>query len=461
MNNKLLLTTTLLIIFCSFTACKKTETTDAFTPEPPSTGANSLILSPDSVPVPFDSLDVDITGEQTATLAPSIVPVNAKVFLVGKGSGNLIIDGSKMSILGPSFIKIKGGKYNSILIKNLLGTKERPLFVKNEGLVTITGNMATDNISNVLISGDNTAGITYGFVLQNIAYRGLTMSGKMSGVTIRRFSFVNIGDNSITGSYNNGYGMPYDGTANTRVDDLRILYCSFDHAGSISFGGTLNNETKEDSGLFRNMEVAYNIFKNAPGVGSVCYVSNAQNYKIHHNKVDNINQNNNNHNGVFFMMGNGRFYSNKLTNYQGNAIRMWTFSRGSTPALCQIYNNVCYNTRKYGGFELQSFTRYMYPGKSTFVNAKVYNNTVGTMNTSKDWEGQILDLYNIYGTLEYYNNLGFNLVASRPITNMMNNMSNTKVIVNKSNKYLTKQSSAVLDVIHFVTKYLGIGAVGF
>jgi hypothetical protein len=103
----------------------------------------------------------------------------------------------------------------------------------------------------------------------------------------------------------------------------------------------------------------------------------------------------------------------------------------------------------------------MYPGKSTFVNAKVYNNTVGTMNTSKDWEGQILDLYNIYGTLEYYNNLGFNLVASRPITNMMNNMSNTKVIVNKSNKYLTKQSSAVLDVIHFVTEYLGIGALGF
>jgi hypothetical protein len=88
------------------------------------------------------------------------------------------------------------------------------------------------------------------------------------------------------------------------------------------------------------------------------------------------------------MMGNGSFFNNKLTNYQGNTIGMWPFSRASTRATCFIHDSVCYKTRKYGGFELQSLDKYVYPGKSTFCNAKVYNNTVGNMNALRQWEGQ-------------------------------------------------------------------------
>jgi hypothetical protein len=429
----------LLMYFCSFIACKKSDTPVILVPDPP------VVVKP----VP------------PAVSDPTKVPADAIAYEVGTGSGNLTIDGSTLKLTGSSFFKIKGGTYKSILIKNLSGTTDKPIFVKNVGQVIVTESMATDNISNVIIAGDNTSGITYGFTLQNISYRGLTLNGKMSGVTIKNFLFINIGDNSITGSSSNGYGLTYKGTAETRTDNLKILYCTFDNAGSISFGGTLNNDTGEDSGLFKNVEIAYNTFQNSPGVGSVCYISNAQDYDIHHNTVNNINQNNNNHNGVFFMMGNGIFHDNKFTNYQGNSIRMWLYSRGSTPSTNLIYNNVCYNTRKYGGFELQGFDRYMYPGKSTFANAKVYNNTVGHMNTSRDWDGQVLDLYNIKGTLEYYNNLGFDLWGVRPVTNMMNNMSDTKVIKDSSNKYFAQQGDAVTDVVHFTSKYPGVGASGF
>jgi opacity protein-like surface antigen len=80
------------------------------------------------------------------------------------------------------------------------------------------------------------------------------------------------------------------------------------------------------------------------------------------------------------------------------------------------------------------------------------------MNTSKDWEGGVLDLYNYGGTLEYYNNLGFDLKLSKQFTDMINNMSNTKIIKNTNNKYFESASEAVVDLESFASKYSGIGA---
>src|SRR5690554_7175583 len=114
--------------------------------------------------------------------------------------------------------------------------------------------------------------------------------------------------------------------------------------------------------------------------------------------------------------------------------------------MVEIYNNIIYNTRKYGAFELQGFDRYIVPGRSTHVNAKVYNNTVGTMNTSRSWEGVVLDLLNYGGTLEYYNNLGFDLYHSKPITDMINNYSNNvKIIKNSNNLYFKTANEAILN----------------
>lgn len=392
---------------------------------------------------------------------PASSPVNesdATVYNFGTGSGNLEIDGNSLNLAKKSILKIKGGRYASISIANLTGASDQPILVKNDGVVTITGGMYTDNITNVTVSGDNNSDITYGFVFENISYRAIQLNGKMNGVTLKNMSFTNVNDYVISSKSNSE--QVYNGTKETRVEKFKILNCLFDDAGQISMGGNLSKETGKDDGFFKDVEIGYNVFKNT-NVGSVCSFTNVQDYDIHHNVVSDINPTNNNHNGVFSMQGNGSFHHNKLTNYQGNAIRMWLYSRGSSPATNEIHNNVCYNTRKYGAFELQAFDRNMVSGKSTFANAKVYNNTAGQMNTSKDWHGQMLDLYNTGGTLEYYNNLGFNLYSSnadRPVSNMINNMSDTKIIVENNNKY-SIQNEAIENLSNFISKITGLGAI--
>ena len=399
----------------------------------------------------------EVTISDQSALSANAVPKNAKIFDVGTGSGDLIIDGKSMNIDNNVLVRIKAGTYNNINIKNISAPKGITVFIKNNGQIKVKERMSTSNISNVVISGDHTAGITYGFKFENISYRAIIMTGKLEGVTLTNMSFTNVKDYVISGDNTNGGSFIYNGTAETRNNNFKILNCLFDNVQSISFGGNLSRDSKEDSGLFKDVEIGYNIFKNTNS-GSVCSFTNVQDYNIHHNVVSNINQQNNNHNGIFLMQGNGKFHNNKLTNYQGNAIRMWVYSRGTTPVTVEIYNNICFNSRKYGAFELQAFERNIFPGKTTFANAKVYNNTVGQMNTSKDWEGQTLDLYNIGGTLEYSNNLGFNLVGTRSITNMINNMSDTKIVKENSNRYFAKAQSAVSNTDTFESKFTGIGS---
>lgn len=392
------------------------------------------------------------------TLLPDSVPLNATIYKVGTGSGTLTIDGSKYDCTKNLFFKIKAGSYTTINIRNLVAPEGIRIYIKNDGEVKISENMYTDNINNVIISGDNVKNLTYGITFENIPYRAITMNGKMNGITLRNLSFKNVANYAISGERSNGSASMYNGTSESRTNNLKILKCQFQNSGPIIFGGQLNKEVGDDSGLFKNVEIAFNTFEDAPNVGSVCTFTNVEDYDIHDNIVNNINKNNNNHNGVFYMQGNGKFHNNKLTNYQGNAIRMWLYSRGNKPKTNEIYNNTCYNTRKYGAFELQAFDRNIVDGKTTFANAKVYNNTVGQMNTSKDWEGQILDLYHTGGTLEFYNNLGFDLVATNnnAITNMINNMSDTKIIKDVNNKYVPQKEKAVDSDLK--SKFTGIGA---
>lgn len=426
------------ILFLSFlNACKKTD-----------------------VPVtliPTNDVTEVISSDQSG-LSAVAVPKNAKIFDVGTGSGDLVIDGNSMKVDGNILVRIKAGTYNNISIKNILAPNGTTVFIKNHGQIRVKEKMSTTNISNVVIAGDNTSGITYGFLFENISFRAITMNGKMEKVTLSNMSFKNVKDYVIAGENSNGKNFAYKGTEATRTNGFKILNCAFDNAGQIIFGGNLNRDSGEDSGLFKDVEIAYNIFRNTE-TGTVCAFTNVQNYNVHHNVVNNINRLNNNHNGVFYMQGNGKFHDNKLTNYQGNAIRMWLYSRGTTPTTSEIYNNVCYNTRKYSGFEIQAFARNIIQGKTTFANAKVYNNTVGQMNTSKDWEGQLLDLYNFGGTLEYYNNLGFSLHASngRQPASMINNMSDTRIVKNTNNRYETEKN-AVMDVVKFTSRFSGVGA---
>jgi len=399
------------------------------------------------IETPVITTPVNTTPLPTPAVTPS--------YEVGTGSGNLTIDGKSLDLSAIKLIRIKAGNYKTITIANITGTSAQPISIKNNGTVNISESMRLDALVNVVVAGDNSADITYGFNFNDISYRALTIQGRVNGLTIKGMNFSNAGDYVITSSTNS---LVYTGTAETRNQNFKILNCLFDGSNMISLGGNLNKDAGEDTGLWKDVEIAYNIFQNS-SPGSVCSFTNVQDYNIHNNVVNNINANNNNHNGVFFMQGNGKFHDNKLTNYQGNSIRMWLYSRGSTPATVEIYNNVCYNTRKYSGFELQEFSRNIWSGKTTYTINKVYNNTVGQMNTSKDWEGQLLDLYTLSGTLEYYNNLGFNLNYTKGAPgNMINNMSDTKIIKEENNKYFTSQSAAVGDLTNFRTLLPGLGA---
>ena len=424
------------LIAILFAACKKNTVTEE-------------IKSETSVVLPI-----------TNPIAPATPVATAPSYEVGSGSGYLTIDGKSLDLSSIKLIKVKSGTYKGIYIKNIIGTPTIPVKIVNNGQVNISEGMETDNINYVQLAGDGTPSLKYGFIFENIPFRAIKMSSRILGITIRNMSFKNVFDYCIAGEKSNGE-LSYTGSADTRNENLKILYCNFDNTGSIVFNGALNKDASEDLGLFKDVEVAYNTFQNTDA-GTLCSFGNVQDYNIHHNVVNNINQNNTNHNGVFYMQGSGIFHHNKLTNYQGNAIRMWLYSRGTTPTTVEIYNNVCYNTKKYGGFELQAFDRNKYPGKTTFANAKVYNNTVGRMNTNKDWEGQILDLYNTGGTLEFYNNLGFDLYHNGlSITGMINNMSDTKIIKETNNKYFASQQDAVLDLNSFTSKVTGIGAPFF
>lgn len=396
-------------------------------------------------------------GEQPGT--PSNPGQPGSTIELGTGSGDLTIDGNDATVKGKSLIIVKAGTYGVVSIKNINGAVNAPVFIKNGGQVTIRGALNTENITNVTIAGDNVQGIQYGFNIHDVSYRAMTLTGKMSGVTLKNLSFKNVGDYVI---YADLAKQTYQGTAETRTERFKILNSKFDNASGIQFSGTFSSS--EDKGFLKDLEIAHNTIVNSNG-GVFAFFPNVQDYDIHHNIADNLNPTNNNHNGIFQMIGNGKFHDNKFTNYQGNMIRAWVFSRGNSPSTIEFYNNIAFNTRTYGAFEIQGFDRYIVSGKSTFVNAKVYNNTVGKMNTSKQWVGVILDLYNYGGTLEFYNNLGFDLYRDNnyvpvPVTeaNIINNMSDVKIIRNANNKYFPTSSDAVTNTTSFASKHQGIGA---
>ena len=89
------------------------------------------------------------------------------------------------------------------------------------------------------------------------------------------------------------------------------------------------------------------------------------------------------------------------------------------------------------------------------ATARLYNNTVGRMNTSKKtFPGRLLDLYNTYSTLELYNNLLFE--DNDDI--VLNNMSDTKITTNSNNIYKANYYDAVMDLTNFVSKVQSVGA---
>lgn len=332
-------------------------------------------------------------------------PTYAQTYEIGTGSGDLSINGSAYSFNGNTLFKIKGGKYKSIKIANIDGGINL-VTIQNDGLVEmVNAEMRLENLNNVTITGNGTAGIEKGFIFSDNNYRSIQVDGSLDNFTLQYFSFKNIRDYVFTYKYQ----KLYDGTEKSYSKNLKFLNIDCDNTGTLIAGdGSISSG--KPLGLLKNVEVAFVNFKNSPSVGTIVYFGNVENYDIHDNVVNNINTNNDNHNGIFMIKGNGKFHNNYISNHQGNAIRAWCFTLGSTPKNVLIYNNIVLNSRKYSPFEVQSFDDYLFSGISTFVNAKVFNNTCGNINLSKSWQGNVVDVYSLKGgTCDVYNNLAYNL----------------------------------------------------
>ena len=291
--------------------------------------------------------DTVVTKTTTTTTAGRSVPV-------GTGTGDLVIDGAVIGVKCNDVIKVKAGTYTTINIQNI--NSGCPITVQNDGQVTIAGSqdqMNLTNVSDLTISGAGTTGISRGFISRdNTIHRSILIHGAVHNLTIQNFSFINVGDYVI---YFNNSTMVYDASnPATYSSNLKLLNITCNNTQSLlQEDGDIANGVV--TGVIKGLEIAYLNFSNS-NCGNIIFVGNADDYNIHHNTITNINQTNNNHNGIFTIKGNGQFHHNLVTNHQGNAIRAWARSLGTTPKNVLIYNNTVVGSRKYSAFECQSFS---------------------------------------------------------------------------------------------------------
>jgi hypothetical protein len=291
----------------------------------------------------------------------------------------------------------------------------------------------------------------------------ISLQGKIKGLVIKNFKTESCKQYQVSvEGWNNVYFNPDD--PDTYIEDLQLINIHSNHAGDHAYlfnapGGFDKNGLR---GVIRGFVMKNCSFRNSPSGSTVCYLGSGENYLIQGNVVDNINTDNNNHNGVFWLCGNGSFISNKLTNSQGQMARFWLYSHTGKQKVI-VHDNIDYNVIKYSAFELQANNDLL--GCSSFApaDAIVYNNTaisLGTRVTPPIIDAQMVDLYPTGGALYYYNNLGGNLYKANgyPITDMINYEGGSRVVRNSKNIYNVKSSVIVKDLISFKSKFYGVGA---
>ncbi|SMD12942.1 hypothetical protein [Pedobacter nyackensis] len=381
-----------------------------------------------------------------------VLPPNATILEVGTGSGNLYIDAKRLGILGNTVIKIKGGSYNEIQITNFLSEDNGTVHIENDGLVEMIGDkqLTFSNVKNIIFSGKGTPGIDKGFVFRdkNSDAASVQLKNNIDNFTLTNVVFKNLDTYNVI-QYDSR--KIYDGSDASCSKNLKFLNIDCDNTGTlIRFKGSAENGII--SGLLRNVEIAYVSFKNSPSVGSAFVMENVDAYDIHNNLVQYVNQNNSNHNGVFYLQGNGKFYNNIIRDHQGNSLRAWVYSIGTTPQKTLIYNNIVINSREYSAFELQSFSRNLMAGRTTYTNAEVFNNTCGNLLPKGAFPAQILDLYSLRGgQCNIFNNIGykFTLVGQNNTNFIWNELSDTKGNGFNNKYFKSYQEAGIVDENQF------------
>ncbi|MFB5944694.1 hypothetical protein [Albibacterium profundi] len=354
--------------------------------------------------------------------------------VIGTGSGKLVIK----DVENKNF-SIKPGVYGDILIENTKNTS-----IKGDKNVKIVG--STINISNV----DNIeiAGIT----IEN-GTKGIYISKSANDLTLKDINLKNISTYGIRFDVN----KKFDNSPQSYSKNIQLINIKAENV-RVLFESTGGIETDGFYGLIKGFKLTGSTIVNSPNLESAVYLNLGEDFEVSNNVVNNVNTNNNNHNGIFHVKGNGKIFNNKITNHQGNAVRSWLFSITKPNSLVEIYNNIVYNSRRYSAFEVQVTPDIK--GKVGFkpANAKIYNNTVGKMNTGqpKYYEGRIIDIYQTFGSVEVYNNLYFDM-RDNIVSLNQSNPNDTKV-KETNNRYFKNANEAVTDLTAFISKIPGIGA---
>ncbi len=385
---------------------------------------------------------------------PSVAdePVLVPTRTVGTGSGNLVVDGQALGIRPGEVVAITPGRYESLTFSGFTGTSgQRITLVANDRVEVIGGGLTLTNVSYLTVTGGVT---TKNLQIHDVAYRGIMITGTIPhALTIEGIQLRNVADYAV--HYNNT--APFDGTDATTMADFKLLHCDFDNAGTVLIDGVLDNSAGlVNTGFSLHPEVAYCSFKNNATAGTYLYFGNTEACDIHHNVVDNVNTRNDNHNGIFFVKGNGAVHHNKCTNHQGNFVRFWPFAQGTAPKQVLLHDNIVWNSRKYSALELQCFESSLIPGVSTYCNARVFNNTVGKLNTGLPtiFVGVVVDVYDLMGgELHLINNLSFDLVKTPGDDGVWSQQNQTVPTLNSNNRYFDTASAAgLIDVDDFRLK---------
>lgn len=377
-----------------------------------------------------DSTDVnneDEHGQESASMEKD----DREVKVIGTGSGNIkISDSDRINYT------IRPGTYSYVEIKNVNNSVidgfEK---VKVSGSIVSLSNLENVTIQNINIE-DSPRGIVIDDSANNLTLNNLRLKNT-PGISFR----INKKFNGSPSSYSENIHL-----TNISAENITSLFQS--HGG-----------LKDDGfyGLIKGLKIKNNIVRDSPNYGSGVYVNLAEDFEISGNVIDHVNAGHDSHNGIFHVKGNGKIFDNKVTNHSGNAVRSWLFSITKPNSVIEIYNNIVYNSERYSAFEVQVTPGIKQMDLFKPANAKIYNNTVGKMNSGpKYYEGRVVDIYQTYGIVEVYNNLYFDM---RDNIVSLNQSSPAETVVKETNnKYFENAKDAVVDLTSFKSKIAGIGA---
>jgi len=388
-----------------------------------------------------DDSNSETDNESETETNKDSVNTQQKSEVIGNGSGKLSLKNVKNK-----HYSIKPGTYSSFHVENVTNTT-----IDGFGKVKISkGNINISNINGLVLSG---------IAVENSQNVAIHIHTSANNLTIQNISLKNISNYGVRFDINN----KYDGSPRSFSENIQLKNINAEQIGTlfISQGGV-----KEDGfyGLIKGFKLTNSIVKNSPKLNGLTSLGLAENYEMSNNIVDNVNASPkypnglNTHTGIFFAKGNGKIFNNKVTNYQGSVVRAWLLSITKV-GVVEIHDNIAYNSTRYGAFELQAPAYIRKSKHFSPANAKVYNNTVGLLNTGepKFFEGRLLDLYNTYGEVEVYNNLSFKLRDNLLINNM-SSPKDTKITKNTNNRYFPSAENAVHDLTNFKSKFPGVGA---